>query len=188
MMRSRFKHALPAALVALSLAGCKVATNSYGRTIMSTPTLAQALVIPGQPGQSGIPYTPIAANGRVQEQRVVAGRTVQVVSTGGGHAIVVDGRVLANDADDDRVIIQGAYQGGGRSYVLIEEQSGGTACPSMFQVVDLSGSMPAVSAQIGNCSDLPRVSVIGGALRMSVPAFRAAPARAFTFMDGRLGR
>jgi len=123
----------------------------------------------------------------VQEQKVVAGRTVQIVSTGRGHAIVVDGRVLANDADDDRVIIQGVYQGGGRTYVLIEEQSGGTACPSLYQAVDLSASAAAVSPQIGNCSDLPRVSVLGGALRVSVPAFRAAPAKAFTFKDGRVG-
>lgn len=187
MMRSRFKRALPAALVALSLAGCQVATDPYGRTIMSTHTLGQAMGISGQSARPSIPHTPIVASGPVQEQRVVAGRTVQVVSTEGGHAIVVDGRVLANDADDDRVIIQGVYQGGGRTYVLIAEQSGGTACPSMFQVVDLS-SVPVVSPQIGNCSDLPRISVVGGALRVAVPAFRAAPGRTYTFKDGNLGR
>ena len=188
MMRPIFERVLPAAMVALSVAGCQVATDPYGRTVMSTPTLGQALGLSGQSVRPSIPYTPIVASGSVQEQKVVSGRTVQIVSTGNGHAIVVDGHVLASDADDDRVIIQGVYQGGGRTYVLIGEQSGGTACPSMYQAVDLSGSVPAVSPQIGNCSDLPRVSVVGGALRLTLPAFRAAPARAFTLKDGRLGQ
>ena len=100
---------------------------------------------------------------------------------------MVDGRVLANDVDDDRVVIQSVHQGSGRTYALIGEQSGGNACPSMYQAVDLSGT-PVISPQLGNCSDLPRISVVGGALRVFVPAFRAAPAATYTFRDGRLGR
>ena len=187
MMRSTFRSLLPGALVTLSVAGCQPAIDPIGRTVMSSPPLDQALGLSRRSGRPEIPYTTIAANGPVQEQRVVAGRTVQVVSAGGGHAIVVDGRVLASDRDDNRVLIQGVYQGDGHTYVLIGEQSGGTACPSMFQVVDLSG-IPAVSPQIGNCSEVPRVSVVGGALRVSVPAFRAAPAKTFTFKDGTLVR
>ena len=185
-MRSDLACLLRAVVVTLFLAGCQVGTDPYGRTVVSTPTLGEALGLSRQPVRRGVPYTPVAANGTVQEQRVVAGRNVQVVATGTGHAIVVDGRVLSSDADDDRVMIEGVYEGGGRTYVLFEEQSGGTACPSMYQAVDVSGSESVVSQQIGNCSDLPHVSVIGGVLRISVPAFRAAAAKTFMFKDGRL--
>ena len=178
MKRPGATCALSVALAAsLFLGGCQVATDPYGRTVMSTPTLGQALGL-----------TPVAATGPVQIQRVVAGKTVQVVATGNGHAILVDGRVLATDEQDDRVVIQGVHEGGGRTYVLVEEQSGGNACPSMFQAIDLSSTTPVISPQFGNCNDLPRVSVSNGALRVAVPAFRAARAAVFTFRDGRLSR
>lgn len=174
----------------LLLGGCQVRTDPYGRTVLSTPTLGQALGLAPQPGIQARPgyATPVATAGVVQEQRVVAGHTVQVAKVGFSHQIVVDGRVLATDTEDDRVLIQGVHQGGGRVYVLVAEQSGGTACPSMYQAIDLSGALPAISPQIGNCSDIPRVSVVDGALRVSVLAFRAAPARTFVFRDGRLSR
>ena len=98
----------------------------------------------------------------------------------------MDGRVLANDADDNRVLIQDVYKGGGRTYVLIAEQSGGSACPSLYQAIDLSGGTPVASPRFGNCSDVPRVGVVGGALQVSVPAFRAAPDATYVFRDGRL--
>ena len=130
--------------------------------------------------------TPAAATGTVQDQHVIEGHTVQIMAQGNGHQVVVDDRVLANDTEDDRVLIQDVYRGGGRTYVLIAEQSGGNACPSFYQAVDLSGGTPVASPRFGNCSDVPRVGVVGGALRVSVPAFRAAPAATYVFRDGRL--
>ena len=122
----------------------------------------------------------------MQDQRAVGQHTVQIVAAQDGHRIVVDGRVVANDVQDDRVLIQGVHQGGDRIYVLIAEQSGGNACPSLYQAVDLSRDAPVASPRFGNCSDVPRVDVVGGALRVSVPAFRAAPAATYVFRDGRL--
>ena len=110
------------------------------------------------------------------------------MAAGNAHQIVVDGQVLATDTEDDRVLIQGVHQGGGRTYVLIAEQSGGTACPSLFQAIDLSSSVAVISPQFGTCSDLPSISVAGGALRVAVPAFRAARAATYTFRNGRLSR
>lgn len=164
----------------------QVRTDPYGRMVLSTPTLGQALGLAPQRGvEPGAPQIVPAAAGAVQDQRVVVGHTVRVIAAGTGYRIAVDGRVLATDNEDDRVVIQGVHQGGDRTYVLIGEQSGGNACPSMYQAIDLS-SAPVISPRFGNCSDVPRVSVVGGALRVSVPAFRAAPARAFVFQDGRL--
>lgn len=88
------------------------------------------------------------------------------------------------DRDDDRVKVRSTHEGSGRTYVLIEEQSGGSICPSMFQAIDLSGGAAMISPRFGNCSDVPQVSVSGGALRVSVPAFHAAPATTFVFRDG----
>lgn len=170
------------------LGGCRSTMDPYGRTVISTPTLGQALgVVRRLPGEPRPPYTTsVAVTGAVQEQRIVAGRTVQIVRAGGGHQIVVDGRVIISDNEDDRVLIHGVYQGSGRVYVLIAEQSGGTACPSMYQALDLSASAVAASPQFGICSDIPRVSLNGGTLRVSIPAFRAAPAATVVFRDGRL--
>ncbi len=107
---------------------------------------------------------PVRNAGAAPDQRVVHGHTVQLAAVAGGHQVLVDGRVVATDEQDDRVVIQGVYEGRGRAYVLVEEQSGGNACPSMFQAIDLTGSAPFASPQFGNCSDLPRVSVVNGAL------------------------
>lgn len=165
------------------LAGCQVTSER------------QALGPSGQPVQPRVQYAPVAAQGTAQDQRMIAGREVQILTTGNGHAVLVDGHVVANDTEDDRVVIQGVYHGGGRTYVLVSEQSGGIACPSMYQAIDLSGSVPIASPQIGNCSDLPRVSVVGGGLRVSLPAFRASlpganliPAKVYSFRDGQLTR
>lgn len=181
--------ALLPTLPVLLLGACQVATDPHGRTVVSTPTLGQVLgVAPRPAAYSRGPYATPTAAGAERDRRMVAGRTVEVVAAGTAHRIVVDGQVLATDADDDRVAIQGVYQGGGRTYVLLEEQSGGNACPSMYQAIDLGGGAPTISPQFGNCSDLPRASVGNGALRISVPAFRAAPAVSYAFRAGRLTR
>ena len=179
------------------LAGCQTRTDALGRTVISSPTLGRLLQMPAfakgiasQAGSQPSPLhaIPVAAAEAVQDQRVVAGRTVQVVAAQGGHQVLVDGRVLATDRDDDRVKLRSTHEGNGRTYVLIEEQSGGNDCPSMFQAIDLSGGAAMISPRFGNCSDVPQVSVGGGALRVSVPAFHAAPATTFVFRDGRLSR
>lgn len=189
----------PALLLAsVLLAGCQVRTDPYGRTVLSTPTLGRALGLAsqdvGQPQTSAgfrrarpLAITPAAATDAVQDQRAVGNYTVQIVAAQGGHQVVVDGRVVATDVQDDRVLIQGVHQGGNRTYVLIAEQSGGNACASLYQAIDLSGDAPVVSSRFGNCSDVPKISVGGGALQVSVPAFRAAPAATYVFRDGRLG-
>lgn len=189
-MRAAWAHPHAPAIVfsACLLAGCQAHTDALGRAVVSSPTLGQVLGITSQ-SQSGRSYAvPVTATGFVQDQRVVASRTVQVVAAQGGHQVLVDGRVLATDRDDDRVVIRSTHEGNGRIYVLIEEQSGGNACPSMFQAVDLSGGAIMMSPRLGNCSDAPQVSISGGALRVSVPAFRAAPAATFKFRDGHLSR
>lgn len=178
-----------AVLSTVFLTGCQAQTDASGRTVLATPTLGQILGVNSVPRmQPGAAYTTPMASGVLQDQRIVGGRTVQVVKAGTTHHIVVDGRILASDSEDDRVLIQGVHQGEGRTYVLIAEQSGGNACPSLYQAIDLSGDAAVISPQFGNCSDLPRITISGGALRVSVPAFRAARPATYLFRDGRLSR
>ena len=180
--------ALLPTLSVLLVGACQVATDPHGRAVASTLTLGQVLgVAPRPAAYSRVQYATPTAAGAERDRRVVAGRTVEVVAAGTAHRIVVDGQVLTTDADD-RVAIQGVYQGGGRTYVLLEEQSGGNACPSMYQAVDLSVGTPTISPQFGNCSDLPQASVGNGALRIVIPAFRAVPAASYVFRAGRLTR
>jgi hypothetical protein len=88
------------------------------------------------------------------------------------HVVLVDGRPVVHDTGDAFVTIPGVYEGGGRAYALISEATGGNACASLYQAIDLSGPVPAVSPRFGNCNDLPHVSVVAGALRVWFPPFR----------------
>ena len=188
-MGSKRVGVVAAALMTL-LSGCQVATDPYGRTVVSSPTMGQVLGLSSRPGvqpRSAF-VTPAAATDIAQDQRTVGGHAVQVLKGQRGYQIVVDSRVIAEDNQDDHVVIRDVYRGGGRTYILIEEQSGGIACPSLYQAIDLTGAAPLISPQFGNCSDIPKVGVIDGRLRVSVPKFRAAPATTYTFQDGRLTR
>lgn len=56
-----------------------------------------------------MPITPAAATGAVQDHRTVGRHTMQIVAAQDEHWIVVDGRVVATDVQDDRVLIQGVH-------------------------------------------------------------------------------
>lgn len=87
-----------------------MATDPYARTVMSTPILGEGLGLSRQPVRPELvtPRSRLAGPCRtVQDRTKVAGRTVQVVTTANGHAIVVDGRVVASGTEDDRMLIQG---------------------------------------------------------------------------------
>lgn len=179
---------LAALLPALFLGACQVRTDVYGRTVMSTPTFGQVLGMSARLPGPGVPGVfNAAASAPAGDQQTVHGHTVQVVQVGPtDHEILIDGRRVARDPESSYVAIQSGYEGAGRAYVLLAEASGGTACPSMYQAIDLSGSVPLVSAQFGNCSDVFRASVFSGALRVAFPHFRAARPATYVFRDGRL--
>lgn len=178
---------LAAVLPALLLGACQVRTDTYGRTVMSTPTFGQVLGMSARPQGSGVPgILNAVAPAQAADQRTVRGHTVQVVKASAtDHAVLVDGRPVIRDAESQFVTIQSIHEGGSHAYVLVGETSGGNACPSMYQAIDLSAA-PVVSPQFGNCSDLPRVSVAGGALRVSFLQFRAARPATYVFRDGHL--
>ena len=124
------------------------------------------------------------------EQTTVAGHQVRVVKTGDLiHDVLVDNRPVIHDDESMVVLIQGSYEGGGHTYVLVAVASGGVNCPSRYQAIDLSAATPKVSQQFGNCSDLPKVAVgADGALRVSFLKYKASPAETDVFKDGRFSR
>ncbi len=116
-----------------------------------------------------------------------AGHAV-TVNTGGitAHQVLVDGRVVLNDTTDEFVSFRGPFSGDGKIYVLIEEAPGGNACAAQYQALDLSRVPPTLSPVFGNCSDLPRITMVGSALRVVFPAFRAGKAERDVYRNGRL--
>jgi hypothetical protein len=116
----------------------------------------------------------------------VNGHAVAVATEPGRFQVTVDRKTVIDDKDDAGVVIQGAYEGGGRAYVLISEASGGNACAAQFQAIDVSGATPLVSPVFGTCSDLPDVSVDGGALHVSMKRTDGLAADVFVYADGKL--
>lgn len=89
----------------------------------------------------------------------------------------------------------------GRRVALLELASGGTGCPSMYRVVEFSEERrPRVSAEFGNCSDVPVVLLDGTRFRVRFPGFytndqarqpgfRPPPAATWEYLDnGRVRR
>jgi len=59
-----------------------------------------------------------------------------------------------------------------RRLALLEISSGGNGCPSAFRFVEFAeGKTPRVSAELGNCNDLPVVLMDGARLRVRFPSF-----------------
>ncbi len=104
-----------------------------------------------------------------------AARHAVTVNTGGitAHQVLVDGRVVLNDTNDEFVSLHGPF-------------SGGNACAAQYQALDLSRVPPTLSPVFGNCSDLTRVTRVGSALRVVFPVFRAGKAERDVYQNGRL--
>jgi len=130
------------------------------------------------------PAAPASAGERVAT-KTANGHTVELLRLGDGNfAARVDGRLVLTDHGDDLVSLGDTYRGDGRTYLLVGEASGGTACPSLYQVIDLTERIPKVSPRFGNCSDLPRAAVRAGVLQLVFPQSGSAAPRSETFGPG----
>ena len=78
------------------------------------------------------------------------------------------------------------FQGVYGSYVLLEEGTGGTACPSLYRVIDLSGTIPTLTSQFGSCSDLPIVTLTANGLRVVTPAMSGPISQTVLISGGRV--
>jgi hypothetical protein len=97
------------------------------------------------------------------------------------YSVLVDGKkVFASNNDMPDLSIKGVWG----NFVVIEGDSGGTACPAIYRAIDLSRSPPAVSDEMGNCSDIPRTSLTGNTLSMTFPQ-QSGPDMIVTFSNGK---
>jgi hypothetical protein len=84
----------------------------------------------------------------------------------------VDSAVVFADSTARAVMLHTLARWAGRRVALLEVVSGGNGCPSMFRIVEFAeGRPPRVSPEIGNCSDLPRVTMDDARLRVRFPGF-----------------
>ncbi|HEU4556925.1 MAG TPA: hypothetical protein VFS20_03710 [Longimicrobium sp.] len=109
--------------------------------------------------------------------------------------------VVFRDSVSLTVMLHTLTSWSGRRVALLELASGGTGCPSMYRIVEFSEERrPRVSAEFGNCSDLPVVLLDGTRFRVRFPGFytnyqarqpgfRPPPAATWEYLgDGRVRR
>lgn len=121
---------------------------------------------------------------------------------GGRHFPVrVGADVVFRDSSSQTVMLHTLARWGERRVALLELVSGGNACPSMYRIVEFTEDRPPrVSAEFGNCSDLPVVLLDGTRFRVRFPSFylnhqarrpgfRPPPAQTWEYLgDGRVRR
>jgi len=101
--------------------------------------------------------------------------------------IVVDGAEVFRDTENLNVFFGGFFPDERSArYVLLQHNTGGTACPAVYRVLDLGGAVPAVSPEFGTCSDVAEGRLDGAALTVSMPDMRTGKAKAWVYADGRL--
>jgi hypothetical protein len=114
--------------------------------------------------------TPANATSAVQWFQNINGKTVELTKTSKhneiSHFEVLINKTVVYSDDDMLVNVEGVYAGAGHTYLLLEKQTGGNACGSDFQALDLTPARPAISPRFGNCSSHPKVSVVNGTLRV----------------------
>ena len=99
-------------------------------------------------------------------------------------------RLTVNDVDLEQMDgfpqFQGIYQDTTHSYVLLEEGTGGTACPALYRVIDISGKRPSLTSQFGSCSDQPTAMLVDGGLRVTTPKSGDASSQTVLVHDGQI--
>ena len=127
----------------------------------------------------------------------INGRLVELVRSGDDptprFTLLVNKENVFSDSTDRFVSVAGVYTGGGRIYLLLEEQSGGNVCESEFQAFDLSAARTAKSPKFGNCAINPQVAIVNGAQKVTTLAYKSrfgsiVPEDSITFRDGHFQR
>lgn len=112
----------------------------------------------------------------IEWSQTINGHLVELIKSeqkGTSHFdLLIDQKPVFSD-DLDQFIHAAQYSGGGRTYLLLEEQSGGNACESQFQALDITDIPPRASPRFGNCSINPKVSVVDGALHVVSQAYKS---------------
>lgn len=123
------------------------------------------------------------------DTQTVDGHKVELVRPEHGHyRVMLDGKAIYA-GESEFFSMKGVYSGDGRAYIVIEENNEGTSCPAKYRVFDISVPTPIVRGDLGNCSDIPKITMNAGKLHLVFPRFQSAGAGGrFYEPDSILGR
>ena len=104
-----------------------------------------------------------------------------------GYAAVFHGHAIS--ITDAYVTIRTVIEGGGKTYVVIGQNCGGSSCGEYFRFIDVSTDTPVSSAVFGSgCWEPGPFEVINGVAHVRIPDCDRATSEDFTYRDGRLSR
>lgn len=100
------------------------------------------------------------------------------------HVVLIAGEEALRESDALRLSVAWRQpERGPATLVVIQVDSGGTACPAMYRLIDLSRPQRFVSPKFGNCSDVPRFEQAGGVLYIVFPPYRRAAAERYRYAE-----
>lgn len=85
---------------------------------------------------------------------------------GGGFSLEIDGKEVLRDEMSYTIDLQQTLAPG---IGLLAFSSGGTACPALYRIIDLSGVQPILTEEFGNCSDIPNVTLGNRGVQLVFP-------------------
>lgn len=118
-----------------------------------------------------------------QQVTTKGGHTVRIVALSMVlHDVYLGNRLMYRDDGDSMVLPAGSYSIAGTTYFLISDESGGTACPSMYRVV-IAGARNIVTRTFGTCSDVPNVAASGSELLVTLPKINGDGETVYTIQN-----
>jgi hypothetical protein len=103
-----------------------------------------------------------------------------------GHVVVAGTQAVIQDEHNAFVSILGIFEGDGRTYVMVTENCGGSACGDEFQAVDMSNPKYAVSPVFGTGVVGAKPEVRDGALLLTQKTADGTATFRYAFKDGKL--
>ena len=103
-----------------------------------------------------------------------------------GYVVIAGTQAVIQNEHDAFVSIFGIFEGDGRTYVMVTENCGGSACGDVFQAIDMSTHKYTVSPVFGTGVVGSKPEVRDGALLLTQTTADGTAAFHYAFRDGRL--
>ena len=117
------------------------------------------------------------------ELQTIAGRLEAV-----DDKLIMGNTIIVREMGAMNLAIAGGWPSNAAAkYALVLLNSGGSACPATFKILDLTGA-GSLTAQFGNCSDLPTTSYDGEKLSIEFAPYGSALAERYEYVSGKLAK
>jgi hypothetical protein len=131
----------------------------------------------------------IATNAQAQGMSKVMVNGVPVRVYGNveqGHVVIAGNKVVIQNEHDAFISISGIYEGDGRTYVMVAENCGGSACGDVFQAIDMTTPKYLVSPVFGTGVVGAKPEVRNGALLLTETTADGTTTFHYSFKEGKL--